>query len=219
MPAEESNGKIRVVKITEIFKSIQGESSYCGRPCVFVRLSGCNLRCSYCDTRYAQDGGEEITAERVLEKIFSFDCPLVEFTGGEPLLQDRELSVVADELISRNYTVLLETNGTVDIAKVNREIIKVMDIKCPGSGMSVKMRWENLDGLDEKDEVKFVLLDKTDYDWAANIIKKHNLTEKLNVLMYPVHLKLNPGKLAEWILADNLDVRLGVQLHKYINMP
>ena len=219
MLREESSGKILVMKVAEIFKSIQGESSYCGLPCTFIRLAGCNLRCSYCDTAYAYNGAEELTAKEILARIASLNCPLVEFTGGEPLLQEKELSVVAGELLSKSCTILLETNGTIDVDRVSNKIVKIMDIKCPGSGMSAKTKWENLKKLDKKDEVKFVLLNETDYNWARDVIKEYNLTGRLSVSMYPVHLKLEPERLAGWILADNLNVRLGIQLHKYINMP
>jgi len=203
------------VKINEIFFSIQGESSYAGLPCAFVRLTGCNLRCAYCDTRHAYEEGEERTIEQVIEAAEGFPTGLIEITGGEPLLQEETLSLVA-ALAERTRKVLIETNGSLSLEGIDARATAIMDIKCPGSGMSGRMLWDNLDRLRSHDEIKFVLTDRADYDWATGIIRKHRLLERHIVHMSPAYGIMEPRRLASWILEDGLGVRLQLQLHKYI---
>lgn len=203
------------MKVNEIYRSIQGESSYTGLPCVFVRLTYCNLRCSYCDTEYAFYEGANYTIEEVLREVESFDCPLVELTGGEPLLQE-EVFPLMDELVGKGYTVLLETGGSLDIGRVNPKVIKIMDLKCPSSGESKRNLYANLAKLQSWDEVKFVIGDRIDYMWATQTLKEHCLTDRCSVLFSTVFEKLPPRQLAEWLLEDNLKVRLQLQMHNYI---
>ena len=206
------------MRITEIFHSIQGESSYVGQLCVFVRLTGCPLRCSWCDTDYAFYGGHECSIEEALAQVQSYGCRLVEVTGGEPLAQPDSLPFMA-RLCDAGYTVLLETSGAVDIAPVDSRVHVILDVKCPGSGMTDRMHWPNLSQLDAKDEAKFVLLDRADYDWAREILTRYNLAERCSVLFSPVFGALDVRQLAEWILIDRLKVRFQLQLHKYIWAP
>ena len=203
------------MKVNEIYRSIQGESSYAGLPCVFVRLTYCNLRCSYCDTEYAFYEGRDCTVEQVLREVESFDCPLVELTGGEPLLQE-EVFPLMDKLVARGYTVLLETGGSLDVARVNSRVIKILDLKCPGSGESQRNLYANLAKLQSRDEVKFVIGDRADYLWARQALTEYRLTDRCSVLFSTVFEKLPPRQLAEWLLEDNLKVRLQLQMHKYI---
>lgn len=204
-----------ILKINEIFKGIQGESTYAGFPCVFIRLTGCNLRCNYCDTAYAYEEGKDFLVDDLLNEIGKFNCNLVEVTGGEPLLQKNTL-LLFDLLISKNYFVLLETNGTMSFKNVNPSIIKIMDIKCPDSGFSDKIYWNNLNYLSSKDQIKFVISSKDDFNWTIKVIKKKSLDKLCNVLLSPNHNKLKSRDLAKWILSENLNVRLQLQLHKYI---
>lgn len=204
-----------MLKVNEIFYSIQGESSFSGIPFVFIRLAGCNLRCSYCDTKYAYEDGEEFTTKQILREVKKFKCRYVEITGGEPLLQD-ETPILVDSLIDKGFTVLVETNGTKDISVITEKAIIIMDIKCPSSGEMNKIDWENIKRLDKKDEIKFVIAEKSDYDWAKGIINEKNLTYKAKVLLSPVKERLSPDLLAGWILKDSLKVRLQVQLHKIL---
>lgn len=206
------------MRVTEIFHSIQGESSYAGQPCVFVRLTGCPLRCSWCDTEYAFYGGSEQPIEQVLAKIDSYGCHLVEVTGGEPLAQPETFPLVT-RLCDRGYQVLIETSGAIDIASVDRRAHIILDVKCPGSGMTDRMYWPNLNQLTRKDEAKFVLADRKDYDWACQTIAQYELTGRCSVLMSPVFGNLEPRLLAEWVLADRLPVRFQLQLHKIIWAP
>lgn len=206
------------MQITEIFYSIQGESSYTGLPCVFIRTTGCNLRCVWCDTEYSFYGGKNISVDEIVEKVESYSCKLVELTGGEPLLQ-KEIYELVERLLNNNYTVLIETSGERDISKLDSRVIKIMDIKCPGSGESTKNRWENLEYLTPKDEVKFVLKDREDYHWAVNVIKKYNLEERVKLLFSPVWGELELVELASWMLKDRLKARFQVQLHKFIWSP
>lgn len=199
--------------ITEIFKSIQGESSYAGLPCSFIRTTGCNLRCVWCDTEYAFYGGKQMTVHEVLQQIEPHQCDLVEITGGEPLLQE-DVPELASELIRRNYTVLVETGGSMNIGVLPEKAIKIMDIKCPESGMLEQMDWENLKRLSPKDELKFVINSRKDYEWAVQLTKELNLNHKNLVLFSPVYGKLAPEQLAQWILEDRLPVRFQIQLHK-----
>lgn len=203
------------MKVNEIFFSIQGESTYAGRACAFVRLTGCNLRCSYCDTRHAYEEGEERTIEQVVDAVAAYPTRLVEVTGGEPLLQ-AETPALVEALANRGYEVLIETNGSMSLKGMDHRVSAIMDIKCPGSGMSGRMLWDNIDLLRPHDEVKFVLTDRTDYEWAVEIDEEHRLHERLVVHMAPAYGVLEPKLLAEWILEDGRNVRLQLQLHKYI---
>lgn len=206
------------MRVTEIFHSIQGESSYVGQPCVFVRLTGCPLRCTWCDTDYAFYGGGECSADEILKKIGSFGCRLVEVTGGEPLAQPESIPFIA-RLCDAGYTVLIETSGAVDIGPVDQRAHLILDVKCPGSGMTDRMHWPNLDKLSTKDEAKFVLADRQDYDWARDIMTRYDLANRCSVLMSPVFGVLEPRRLAEWVLADRLPVRFQLQIHKFIWAP
>jgi 7-carboxy-7-deazaguanine synthase len=202
--------------INEIFYSIQGESTFAGKPCVFIRLSGCDLRCSYCDTQYAYDEGEKMTLAQISEKVTAYNCKLVEITGGEPLLQENVYPLMR-KLCGEGYEVLLETGGQRDIAKVDERVKRIMDIKCPSSGESGKNRYENIALLNDKDEVKFVVGNEEDYRWAVRIIKKYKINDICTVLFAPVYGVMNEKALAEWILEDGLpNVRMQLQLHKYI---
>lgn len=201
------------MKVCEIFASIQGESSLSGIPMVFIRLTGCNLRCTYCDTKYAYTEGQEMSIKKIISTVKNFRIKFVEITGGEPLLQS-EVYELMDELV-KNYNVLIETNGSLSIEKVNSKIKVIMDIKTPGSGMSDKNYLENLNFLKKSDEVKFVLTDRNDYDWAKNFIKRNNINVR-EILFSPAFGILNPQDLARWILEDALPVRMNLQIHKYI---
>jgi 7-carboxy-7-deazaguanine synthase len=206
------------MRVTEIFHSIQGESSYVGQPCVFVRLTGCPLRCTWCDTEYAFHGGQEYSVDHVLEQVGAFGCRLVEITGGEPLAQSDAVLLIT-RLCDAGYTVLIETSGAMDITPVDRRARVILDVKCPGSGMADRMHWPNLDKLTTKDEAKFVLADRQDYEWARDVITRHGLTQRCSVLVSPVFGSLEPRSLAEWVLADRLPVRVQLQIHKLIWAP
>ena len=210
--------KSSMLRVTEIFHSIQGESSYVGQPCVFVRLTGCPLRCTWCDTDYAFYGGQESSIDDILLKVESYGCRLVEVTGGEPLAQPESLPFMT-RLCDAGYTVLLETSGAVDIAPVDPRVHVILDVKCPGSGMTDRMHWPNLSALAAKDEAKFVLADRADYDWAREILAEHGVADRCTVLFSPVFGSLDVRELAEWILADRLPVRFQLQMHKYIWAP
>ncbi|MEN2993937.1 MAG: radical SAM protein [Thermodesulfovibrio sp.] len=201
------------MKVCEVFASIQGEGSLSGIPMIFVRLTGCNLRCTYCDTKYAYYEGEEVSISELLKKIHSFPFKYVEITGGEPLLQDETYTLI-DELLKTHY-VIIETNGSISIEKVKPEVKIIMDIKTPGSGMSERNYIENLRFLKENDEVKFVLTDRIDYEWAKNFIRNYKIKAK-EILFSPAYGILNPAELAKWIVNDGLSVRLNLQIHKYI---
>jgi len=204
--------------IHEIYHSIQGESSWAGMPCVFVRLSACDLRCGWCDTAHAFTGGEPLAVGQVLDRVRGHGCRLVEITGGEPLLQPAVLPLIR-RLCDDGFTVLLETSGAADVAPVDPRAIKIMDLKCPGSGECSRNRWENLGHLGPRDEVKFVIADRADYDWARQQVATRRLAERHTVLFAPVWQRLELRQLAEWILADSLPVRLQPQWHKYIWEP
>jgi 7-carboxy-7-deazaguanine synthase len=206
------------MRVTEIFHSIQGESSYAGQPCVFVRLTGCPLRCTWCDTDYAFYGGHECSIDETLAKVRTYGCRLVEVTGGEPLAQPESLPFMT-RLCDADYTVLLETSGAVDIAPVDPRVHVILDVKCPGSGMTDQMHWPNLSQLTAKDEVKFVLANRADYDWAREILAQHDVDSRCPVLFSPVFGSLDVRLLAEWILTDRLPVRFQLQMHKYIWAP
>jgi 7-carboxy-7-deazaguanine synthase len=223
------------MKVCEIFKSIQGESSYAGLPCVFIRLSGCNLRCRYCDTQYAWEGGGEMPLDEIIGMVKGFCGPplpppaasgggaatasscgrLVEVTGGEPLMQEGALELI-DRLVYEGMKVLVETNGSMDIRWAHKSAVIIMDIKTPSSGVSDKMRFSNIECLKPFDEVKFVIADRADYEWSKKTADKYFLTGRCEALFSPVNGVLAPDVLAGWIIADGLDVRLNVQLHKYI---
>ena len=204
-----------MLTINEIFKSIQGESSYTGRPCIFIRLTGCNLRCSWCDTEYAFYEGQPKSVKDIMDAIDPLGVPLVEITGGEPLLQE-EVYDLMDALLAKNYEVLLETGGGVSVAKVPERVIKILDIKCPGSGEDAKNLWDNLDHLNPHDEVKFVLADRADYEWSRDVLQRRDIHQKVQVLFSPVYDTLGLKELAAWVLDDNLPGRVQTQLHKII---
>ncbi len=206
-----------MLKVNEIFYSIQGESSYAGERCVFVRLTYCNLRCSYCDTEYAFYEGKEMSIEEIIGEVKKFDCKLVEITGGEPLVQKESLALMK-QLADLNYSVLLETSGSLPIENVDSRVHIVMDLKTPSSKMSHKNLYENIKHLKETDEIKFVIGNKEDFDWSKQIIEKYNLAGK-RILFSPVFGEIEPKTLAKWILQDNLNVKLQLQLHKYIWEP
>jgi len=208
-----------LVTINEIFYSVQGESTFAGRPCVFVRLTACDLRCSWCDTPYAFHEGTKRPLEDVLGDVDRFDCPLVEVTGGEPLLQE-DVYPLMQALIDRGKTVLLETGGHRSTARVPPPVITILDLKCPGSGEADRTNWENLDRLRPHDEVKFVIKDRADYEYARDAIARHALDRRAAAIhLSPVHGVLEPKDLSEWVLADRLPVRVQLQLHKYIWSP
>jgi len=202
--------------VNEIFYSIQGESIYSGRPCIFVRLTGCNLRCSYCDTRYAYEEGVKMENSEIINRVAGYKCPLVEITGGEPLLQG-ETPTLIYRLLENGYEVMMETNGSLDISRIDGRCIKIVDIKCPTSGESDKNDMENLKRLGSKDQVKFVIGNRIDYEYAKETIDSNcpDFPEK-QILFSPFSGEITPAKLAEWILEDNLNVRLHLQIHKII---
>ena len=208
-----------LLTLNEIFYSVQGESSYAGRRCVFVRLTACDLRCSWCDTPYAFYEGRKQTVEDILERVESFYCPLVEITGGDPLLQE-EVYGLMSELLRRGKTVLLETGGHRSTERVPADVVTVLDVKCPGSGEAGRMDWTNLDRLRPHDEVKFVVKDRADYEYARDVIARHDVARRAAAIhVSPVHGVLNPRTLSEWVLADHLPARVQLQLHKYIWEP
>ena len=205
-----------MLTVNEIFYSIQGESTRAGQPCVFVRLTACDLRCSWCDTAYAFHEGQKRTLDEVLRDVDRYGCRLVEITGGEPLLQE-DVYPLMQRLLDSGRTVLLETGGHRSIAAVPDEVIKIVDVKCPGSGESDKNDWTNLDVLSPHDEVKFVIADRRDFDYAADLVRRHRLASRCAAVLFsPVHGVLHPRTLSEWILADGVPARLQVQLHKYV---
>jgi len=204
-----------ILKINEIYHSIQGESSFTGLPCIFVRLTYCNLRCSYCDSEYTFYEGTDMSIDEILNKIKSYSCKLVEVTGGEPLVQKGCINLL-QKLVDLDYKVLLETSGSLTIKDVPKEVINIIDFKCPSSNMKKKNLWENINYLKLDDEVKFVIGNREDYDWAKNKIKKYNLTNTCKVLMSPTYKEIEPKMITEWILEDNLNIRFQVQLHKEI---
>jgi 7-carboxy-7-deazaguanine synthase len=207
------------LRINEIFFSIQGESTWAGRPCAFVRLTGCDLRCSWCDTEYAFHEGRTMAVEEVAALLLAYRCDLVEVTGGEPLLQAGVYPLIV-RLLDMGTTVLVETSGASDVSRLDVRAIKVMDLKCPGSGESARNLWSNLEHLTTRDEVKFVIADRADYEWARDVLRRHNLAPRVNaVLMSCVFGRLEPALLAGWILEDRLPVRMQLQMHKHIWAP
>ena len=219
--------------LIELYVSVQGESSFAGLPCIFVRLAGCNLRCSWCDSEYTFHGGEKFTLDQVEEKIAALaPVQLVEFTGGEPMLQERELLPMVDRLLDKGHTLMIETSGERPLAKVPKAVHKIMDVKCPASGESGRFHLENLDVLTSRDEVKFVISDRADYEFARDFIRRHNLAERCGqILLSPAFTKtptsqrtadncvLDPRLLVEWMLADHVPARLSLQIHKFIWEP
>ena len=206
------------LKINEIFYSIQGESSFAGLPCVFVRLTYCNLRCSFCDTEYAFFEGDEMVIDDIVDQLDSYKCRLIEITGGEPLIQ-KNVHLLMIKLCDAGYQVLLETAGHMDISNVDKRVHRIMDIKCPSSNESEKMLWENISYLAEKDEVKFVIGNRADFDYAVEVVEKYKLSDKCTVLFCPVFNKLGNESLARWILDNKIPVRMQLQMHKFIWVP
>lgn len=207
-----------MIKVNEIFHSIQGESTYAGRPCVFIRLTGCNLRCSYCDTTYAYEDGTFMSTGDIVEKTVSFGCPLVEITGGEPLLQSDTPGLIT-ALADMKFKLLLETNGSIDIGAVDKRCVRIMDIKCPSSGEEGRNDYKNLQRLNPGDEIKFVIADRKDYEFAFNIMRGIPQELKIQILFSPCFSRIDPRELVSWMLADRLDARLNMQLHKHIWPP
>ena len=204
------------MRVAEIFYSIQGESTFSGKPCVFVRLTGCDLRCSWCDTPYAFSEGQKMSIDAVLQQVDTYGSPLVEVTGGEPLLQE-DVYPLMERLLQSGRTVLLETGGQIDVSRVPGAVIKVMDVKCPASGESDKTEWGNIDRLGSRDQVKFVIKDRGDYEFARDTLARHALERRCAAVLFsPVHGVLEPKALSEWILEDRLPVRLQLQIHKHI---
>jgi len=208
-----------MLTINEIFHSIQGESTFAGRPCVFVRLTACDLRCRWCDTAYAFHEGRKMPVDDVVADVLGRDCPLVEVTGGEPLLQPDVYSLM-QRLLDAGKTVLIETGGHRSIADVPAGVIRILDVKCPGSGEAERNDWSNLARLTLQDEVKFVIADRRDYEFAREVLQREALANRCAAVHFsPVHGELEPRLMAEWIIADRLPVRLQLQVHKYIWSP
>lgn len=206
----------QVLTLNEIFHSIQGESTHSGRPCVFVRLTACDLRCSWCDTPYAFTEGTKVSVDDVVARVEAYGCELVEITGGEPLLQ-ADVYPLMRRLLDSGRTVMVETGGHRSIKDVPPEVVRILDVKCPGSGESAKNHWENLDLVTSRDEVKFVIRDRADYEFARDVVARHSLVGRTGAVLFsPVHGVLPARELAAWILADRLPVRLQIQAHKYI---
>ena len=203
------------LKVNEIYYSIQGESTHVGRPCIFIRLTYCNLRCTYCDTEYAFYEGKDIEIPEIMAKIKQWNCNLVEVTGGEPLFQDECIDLL-NELMNQNYEVLLETGGSLSISDVPIEIIKIVDFKCPSSGMEKKNLWSIVNDLQPHDEVKFVIGDREDFDWAKEMLNKYSLNKKCSILFSPTFGKIDPSLIVEWILEGDIPVRMQLQMHKHI---
>ena len=205
-----------MLTVNEIFYSIQGESTYAGRPCVFVRLTACDLRCSWCDTPYAFVEGRKVSVDDLVKEVERHDCPLVEITGGEPLLQE-DVYPLMDCLLADGKTVLIETGGHLSVERIPAAVVKVMDIKCPGSGEADRADWKNLDRLRGQDQVKFVIRDRVDYEYARDVLRRHDLARRCAATLFsPVHGVLDPKQLAMWVLDDGLPVCVQLQLHKYI---
>lgn len=203
-----------MLRVTEIFFSIQGESSHAGRPCVFVRLTGCNLRCVWCDSEYTFTGGERMSIDEVMARVESYGCKLVEVTGGEPLAQAEAFDLIR-RLCDEQYEVLIETSGSIDVTPVDPRAKIILDIKCPGSGEAEKNLWKNLDILRPHDEIKFVIADRNDYEWAKRVIEERGL-DRRTLLFSPVWGTMDMKSLAEWMLADRVPARFQTQLHKHI---
>jgi 7-carboxy-7-deazaguanine synthase len=208
-----------MLTVFEIYESIQGESTHAGRPCVFIRLAACDLRCAWCDTPYAFTGGRKMSEDEVMTEVGRFGARLVELTGGEPLLQPAVIPLMS-RLVAAGYEVLLETGGHIPIDDVPDEVVVIADVKCPGSGEAHRTHWPNLDQLSRRDEVKFVIADRADFDFARDVVQRHDLVAKAGAVLFsPVHGVLPPADLARWILDERLPVRLQIQAHKYIWSP
>ena len=203
------------LKVNEIYYSIQGESSYTGLPCIFIRLTYCNLRCTYCDSEYTFHDGNNMSINDILETIKQYSCKLVEVTGGEPLVQ-KECITLLKKLVDLDYEVLLETSGSLTIKDVPKQVINIIDFKCPSSGMKKKNHWDNINYLKPNDEVKFIIEDREDYEWAKMKIRQYNLNKKSKILMSPSYNKIEEKEIVDWILKDNLNVKFQIQLHKII---
>lgn len=204
-----------MLKVNEIYYSIQGESTHTGLPCVFVRLTFCNLRCTYCDTEYAFYNGEDLSINQIIERVKNYKCNLVEVTGGEPLMQE-ESYLLLQKLCDENFDVLLETSGSLPIKEVDERVKIIMDLKCPSSGMLKKNLYDNLNYLKKTDELKFVIGMREDYEWSKNILEEYSLSDKCEILFSTVFEELEPETLVGWILKDKLNVRFQLQVHKYI---
>jgi len=215
MPGPARDRRATVIKVNEIFHSIQGESRHAGRPCAFVRLTWCNLRCTWCDTAHAFEAGSDLAVGAIVDRVRDYNAPYVLITGGEPLLQEGVHDLIG-ELLEAGREVAIETGGGLDTAALDPRVMVVLDVKCPGSGMADRNRWENLERLKPGDDVKFVIADRADYEWARAVVRDRDLARRTGVLFSPVHGGLEPRPLAEWILADRLPVRLQLQIHKYI---
>jgi 7-carboxy-7-deazaguanine synthase len=210
---------IKSLTINEIYHSVQGESTWAGRPCVFVRLTFCDLRCSYCDTEYAFYEGQKRPLEEIVSQVAAFQCPLVEVTGGEPLLQKNVLPLMT-MLCDAGHTVLLETSGAHDIALVDQRVHRIMDLKTPGSGEVEKNLWSNIEHLTQRDEVKFVIGSREDYEWSREKVNRFNLPARCHAVLFsPIFGRIDPREIVEWILADRLNVRFQLQMHKFIWSP
>ena len=208
-----------MIKINEIYHSIQGESTSAGKPCVFVRLTYCNLRCTYCDTEYAFYDGKDMSVQQVINEVGKYDCKLVELTGGEPLVQMEECIELMKQLSDLGYKVMIETGGSLSIKEVDQRVKIIMDLKCPSSEMEKKNLYENIQYLKPTDELKFVIGNREDYDWTVEIINKYYLQKKCEILFSVVFGELEPVELVNWILEDKLDVRFQLQMHKYVWHP
>ena len=206
------------MRITEIYQSIQGESSYAGLPCVFVRTTGCDLRCSWCDSEFTFTGGTTMSLDEITSVVEKYNCELVELTGGEPLLQ-HDIYELATTLADSGHTVLIETGGHRDISKLDPRVIRIMDLKCPASGECEKNLWSNLEHLRSVDEVKFVIADRGDYEWALKTIREHGLEDRVKILMSAAFGLINSNQIVAWMLEDKLRARFQLQLHKYIWPP
>lgn len=209
------------LRVTEIFHSIQGESTWAGAPCTFIRLTGCPLRCVWCDTEYSFHGGEKMTLDAIIDRVREIGTPVVEITGGEPLIH-RNAFVLAERLLDEGFTVLVETSGAVDVVPLDARAHRIMDLKCPASGESARNLWSNLEHLTERDEIKFVVADRGDYEWARSAIREHGLDDRVRagtlraLLFSPVWDAVEWRDLAQWILDDRLPARFQLQLHKLV---
>jgi 7-carboxy-7-deazaguanine synthase len=206
------------MRITEIYQSIQGESSYAGLPCVFVRTTGCDLRCGWCDSEFTFTGGTQMTVDQILREVDKYDCDLVELTGGEPLLQP-DIYELAARLADAPHTVLIETGGHRDISKLDPRVIRIMDLKCPASGECERNLWSNLEHLRATDEVKFVIADRADYAWMLETIHEHSLEDRVKLLISTAFGMIEPEQIVAWMLRDKVRARFQLQLHKYIWPP
>jgi 7-carboxy-7-deazaguanine synthase len=206
------------MRITEIYASVQGETQYAGLPCTLVRTTGCDLRCTYCDSAFSFYGGRDMTLDEILAEVARLGAPLVLLTGGEPMLQ-KELPALAARLLEGGHRVMIETSGAHPLDALPADVVRIVDVKTPGSGESHRMRWEALDGLRPRDAAKFVLTSEDDYRWATDVIRERRLAERTEVLLSPMHGRLPPEQLVSWMLRDRLPVRLNLQIHKYIWSP